>query len=188
MNSVSLVDGHIDGQGLTDEQIIKALECCRKKECNTCPCYDDIECGEMLIGYTIDLINRQKAEIERLEYVLMGVMHSVDKWLEGDELKQDEVNRAATMREKTLQMLEDSQDGHIRTAAEKDAEIDKLKAEIENLDRANIQLMAILQTAQSEARKEYAERLKKKATYYRCRDGIKYAVSIADIDNLLKEE
>jgi hypothetical protein len=33
-------------------------------------------------------------------------MHSVDKWLDGKELEQDEVNRAATMREKTLQIVE----------------------------------------------------------------------------------
>ena len=52
---------------LTDEQIIKGVECCKEKNCTTCPCYDDdIECGEMLIGYTIDLINRKNAEIERL--------------------------------------------------------------------------------------------------------------------------
>ena len=43
-----------------------------------------------------------------LEYTLIGVMHSVDKWLEGDELKQDEVNRAATMREKTLRIVENA--------------------------------------------------------------------------------
>lgn len=43
-----------------------------------------------------------------LEYTLIGVMHSVDKWLEGDELKQDEVNRAATMREKTLRIIENA--------------------------------------------------------------------------------
>lgn len=42
-----------------------------------------------------------------LEYTLLGVMHSVDKWLEGDELKQDEVNRAAAMREKTLRIAEE---------------------------------------------------------------------------------
>lgn len=47
-----------------------------------------------------------KSDLDNLEYVLMGVMHSVDKWLDGDELKQDEVNRAATMREKTLQIIE----------------------------------------------------------------------------------
>lgn len=53
-----------------------------------------------------NIINRQKTEIEDLFYKLSGVMHYVDKWLDGDELKQDEVNRAMLMREKTLQMVE----------------------------------------------------------------------------------
>ncbi len=44
--------------------------------------------------------------IDELEYILAGVMHSVDKWLEGDEFEQDEVNRAATMREKVLRIIE----------------------------------------------------------------------------------
>lgn len=45
--------------------------------------------------------------IDELEYILMGVMHSVDKFLEVDEFEQDEVNRAATMREKVLKIIED---------------------------------------------------------------------------------
>ena len=49
-----------------------------------------------------------KSEVDNLEYTLMGVMHSVDKWLEGDELKQNEVNRAITMREKTLRIIENA--------------------------------------------------------------------------------
>lgn len=44
-----------------------------------------------------------------LQYTLWGVMHSVDKWLDGDELKQPEVHRAATMREKVLQIIENLQ-------------------------------------------------------------------------------
>lgn len=48
-------------------------------------------------------INKEKCT---LEYTLLGVMHSVDKWLDGAELEQDEVNRAITMREKTLQIVE----------------------------------------------------------------------------------
>ena len=47
-----------------------------------------------------------KSEVDRLEYTLLGVMHSVDKWLDGEELEQDEVNRAITMREKTLRIIE----------------------------------------------------------------------------------
>ena len=50
--------------------------------------------------------DRLKAENDELFYKLSGVMLSVDKWLDGEELNQDEVNRACTMREKTLQITE----------------------------------------------------------------------------------
>lgn len=59
---------------------------------------------------TLDFIKRLQAENDDLLYKLTGVMHSVDKWLDGDELKQDEVNRAATMREKTLRLIESAKD------------------------------------------------------------------------------
>lgn len=55
------------------------------------------------------LIRAAKEAAEMLEkqaYIILGVMHSVDKWLDGEELEQDEVNRAATMREKTLRIIE----------------------------------------------------------------------------------
>lgn len=122
---------------MTDNDIIKALECCFKgdKCVGHCPFHNnkhDIDiCTSRLSENALDLINRlnaknkeldekliirkglidtQQAEIEKQQYILMGVMHSVDKWLDGDELKQDEVNRAATMREKTLQITEKQQE------------------------------------------------------------------------------
>lgn len=57
---------------MTDEQIIKAFECCKDRECqtgcprlhNNLPIEDDCRCN--LIKDALDLINRQKAEIERL--------------------------------------------------------------------------------------------------------------------------
>ncbi len=67
-----------------------------------------------------DLINRLQAENENLEYKLTGVMHFVDKWLDGAELEQDEVNRASAMREKTLQIVESQQ-----------AEIERLKKAVD---------------------------------------------------------
>ena len=42
---------------------------------------------------------------DELELTLEGVMWSVDKWLDGNELNQDPVNRAITMREKILKLL-----------------------------------------------------------------------------------
>lgn len=47
-----------------------------------------------------------KSEVDNLEYTLCGVMHFVDKWLEGAELEQNEVNRAFLMRAKTLLTIE----------------------------------------------------------------------------------
>ncbi len=53
---------------MTDNEIIKALECCKNKRCVNCP-YDDVadkfaECSAKLVNDALDLINRQKAEIE----------------------------------------------------------------------------------------------------------------------------
>lgn len=61
-------------------------------------------------------------ELNKKEYLILGIMHSVDKWLDGKELEQDEVNRAATMREKTLRIVE-----------KKDREINDLRNELERM-------------------------------------------------------
>ncbi len=53
----------------TDEEIIKAVECCNGQGngCSDCPLYD-FRCvgGERLIKLVLPIINRQQAEIERL--------------------------------------------------------------------------------------------------------------------------
>ena len=120
-------------------------------------------------------INRQQAEIDHLTYTLWGVMHSVDKWLDGVELEQDEVNRAATMREKTLRIVE-----------EKQAEIERLKGypyaiQVEVSKKLESQI-------KSEAVKEFAERLKEKSFQSFGNYGItRDVVEVCDIDNLIKE-
>ena len=53
----------------TDEQIKKALECCSGSTCRTdCPLSNisEIPCDSILNTCALDLINRQEAEIERL--------------------------------------------------------------------------------------------------------------------------
>ena len=55
---------------MTDEQIIKALECCVKTEfisgCAKCEMFA-FDCKDILIENALDLINRQAAEIEELK-------------------------------------------------------------------------------------------------------------------------
>ena len=59
---------------MTDNEIYRALECCRNKLCIECPRGNNKEhtalCQENLIRYAFDLINRQKAEIENLRDIL----------------------------------------------------------------------------------------------------------------------
>lgn len=52
----------------TDDEIIKALECCGALQtCEGCPFYvRNIECAELAPRNTLDLINRQNAEIKKL--------------------------------------------------------------------------------------------------------------------------
>ena len=60
---------------MTDNEIIKALECCRTNIMADCKrCNLRLEdgttrpyCTTILIGNALDLINRQKAEIERFK-------------------------------------------------------------------------------------------------------------------------
>ena len=56
---------------LTDNEIIKALECCSTTggTCKNCPAFvrvDRSKCKEAFIG-AVSIINRQKAEVERLK-------------------------------------------------------------------------------------------------------------------------
>lgn len=55
---------------MTDNEIMKALECCRAETvlCPQCPLKDvGYTCEDKLTGYAFDLVNHQKAEINTLE-------------------------------------------------------------------------------------------------------------------------
>lgn len=94
------------------------------------------------------------AEKGDTEHVLMAVMHSVDKWLEGDELKHNEATRAAIMREKTLQIIEKEQ-----------AKVKKLQKELEIKTQKRVNMYERLDAfrrGESKGRKEFADRLREK--------------------------
>ncbi len=70
---------------MTDNEIIKALECCKTgDDCKGCPYYanERYTCGEHFNEDMLDLINRQKAEIERLQNILLKFMDEVARWEE----------------------------------------------------------------------------------------------------------
>ena len=79
---------------MTDNEIIKALECCFiESGCNECPCYienpDAKECLETVGILAIDLIKRQQAEIERLENRINEKNEEIDRisYALADEVK-----------------------------------------------------------------------------------------------------
>ena len=120
---------------MTDNEIIKALECLtgEPKLCKGCP-YDGTEhypfCREHCAKDALDLINRQKAEIEMFQAGLVEIQKGL-------------------VEAKTL-------------------------------------LIKDIQKAKSEAIKDFAERLKKKAIHPYLELSVQ-AVFLEDIDNLVKE-
>ena len=67
---------------MTDDKIRKALECCaggELSECigNECPFFEPWEdCVQAMATEVLDLINRQKAEIDRLESLVKEFIKS----------------------------------------------------------------------------------------------------------------
>ena len=76
---------------MTDEQVINNLKCCVKliSGCSQCSYRfnEDIEfdCEEVLVQDTLDLINRQKAEIERLNGELQAMRGAANSYRVGYE-------------------------------------------------------------------------------------------------------
>ena len=67
---------------MNDADIKKALECCLISGCKNCPMYEKgYSCLEKAKEYTLDLINRQQAEIEKFKKVIKEIDQH---FLEGD--------------------------------------------------------------------------------------------------------
>ena len=85
---------------MTDNEIIKALECCVASNCGDCTIFNNKEirrvpgrCVQTLEKNALDLINRQQAEIERLKTFksyfdeLYGKGLEVANWHENGDLE-----------------------------------------------------------------------------------------------------
>lgn len=152
----------MDYRRLTDEETVKALECCESREgCigSDCPLYN----GEYTdcVKTVIDLIHRQKQEIELLSKVIGSSKHKT-KILE----LQKEIERLTW----TSNLQRDGTRLYERRCEEQKAEIERLKEEIERqkdakfravLDKYELRKMNVeLQKQMDESKKE-PEREKK---------------------------
>ena len=171
---------------MTDNEIIKALECCKTgDDCKGCPYYANgrYTCGEHFNEDVLDLINRQKAEIEDLKEAkekaaatAMRVIKRQDAEIKRLLTKLTRFNEKIaqpyilinTDAELTAEMKE-----ALRT--QKSVFVPDNEGTVIRIDEASIK---------AEAVKEFAERLKE-----RFESGSTYSGGLlfVNIDNLVKE-
>lgn len=165
---------------MADKDIIQVLQyivengsgACDK--CPVFPCgkikdYEDNQCSRFIAEKALDLINRQKAEIERLQKEANLVSIQFQDMQERQEESQAEIDKL-----NAENMLTMSERNAFRTSF--------------------YEILKQLKTAKSEAIKEFAERLKETITneidtYYNSNGGGYYLAedTIEDIDNLVKQ-
>ena len=165
---------------LTDKEIVKALECCKfDGDCLACPMnhYKDGICSNEMLKSALDLINRQKAEIERLNFVRTRDAQQYNEKISDQAhtncLLYDMYDKAI----KEVKELEEK----LKTA---ETEIERLKAKQEKCFYCTEQANKKISEIKAEAYKEFADRLKNES--YERIDLTAY-VEVSDIDNLLKE-
>ena len=75
---------------MKDSDIIKALECCKVRNCRNCSLLyskDSLHCIKTLTSHSYDLINRQQAEIKKLKKDLKACTVEVQRSHEIDRNK-----------------------------------------------------------------------------------------------------
>ena len=87
---------------ITDEEIIKSLDVIRTtrncEECKIRNCeWGKCNCERITASVSLDLINRQKAEIERLQNILICFMESLGKVRKVDDI--DEISQIPILSE-----------------------------------------------------------------------------------------
>ena len=152
---------------MTDNEIIKLLECCKKSQCSNC------EYGKQCDGYTqvcyaLDLINRQQAEIadERAkDNICAEVIARQDK--EIAKYKAEIKNYSRNNRSLTAAVTE------MQAALKKQsAEIERLKNDCFCIANERDAIGDCINTAVDEAKAEAIEGFADKVTY--CKDCAKY--------------
>ena len=157
---------------MTDNEIIKALECCMKicKDCDNCPCINNdyinvYDCKYALLKNALDLITRQQKENKRLGKEVNLVSIQFQDLQERYEEAQAEIERLKECP---------------KCAYEYDGEV------MEYCVQGPCPNFKTVEQIRSEVVKEFAERLKKRIY----RGGVHPTVEdefMCDIDNLVKE-
>lgn len=100
---------------MTDNEIIKALECCFGGEglCprQQCPFYEKCKNDESLAMYALDLINRQKAEIKEKDEMLSAqadIIRTLERVLEDKKAEIERLQKRLELAEQCITEVEDA--------------------------------------------------------------------------------
>ncbi len=179
---------------MTDNEIIKALECCSNKNamhCSECSYYDhSATCILMLVSDALDLINRLQSEKE----ALINGQETLQKYIAEqkaeiadlqDEIKcEKETNEHLSAENIALQKECDYQKAEIERLTEAGKEAVSCFTRMESLYKIKCKELEI---ARAEAIKEFAERLKGLLSLNVRLSNEDYLDIATDIDNLVKE-
>ena len=129
---------------MTDNEIMKALECCCGDDmgCKSCPMFDELNsaCVRTTIRSALDLINRQKAEIEKLNTSLNEAKEKSAYFINEVEKARKETRNvtdmAAKLKERNMKLNTVNAEMHesLRLACETNKD---LQAEVERLAEEN---------------------------------------------------
>lgn len=121
---------------MTDNEIIKALECCVKTEfisdCAKCEMFA-FDCKDILIENALDLINRQKAKNESLKVDLAKCSIRLDNlYKTADEIKSEAIKEfAERLKGRLTGICRSTIYGNFEYGTIKSYEIDNLVKEID---------------------------------------------------------
>ena len=178
---------------LTDEEIIKALECCCiEHDCSKCTYSKNNSAGCIndIMKDILDLINRLQARVEKSE----NIERFADKTIatqqaEIESLKAENSNLTSDLT--SLQKDLTSSKAEVEVSQRRIATLEKLaeyrkKAVFERVER-NLELRKALKTAKAEAYKECIEKVKKESFKINYCGSVYNVVDVDDLDNLFNE-
>lgn len=161
---------------MTDNEIIKALECCPRgvgMKCEKCPMYRTNDCMTKLYVNTLDLITRQQTENENLKVENQSLRSAANSLKMHYEEAQAEIER--------LKSCVKSED-EVKEIAKR-----TMEPLVKEITREQIDIAVKL--AKTEAYKEFTEKLKEfMNNKFRALDEYEFKyVTERDINNLIKE-
>ena len=159
---------------MTDNEIIKALECCSSSpaKCGDCPCLQLCDCLAVEKD-ALDLINRQKAEIEQLRKTILDGDFSSYTALKAKENWHMENSEYI---DRLKEEIENQSENFKRLVAEHR----KLQTNYSSMQSTLAKMSMGVEQAIAEAIKKFAERLKGEMGFGRY-------IQADQIDNLVKE-